>query len=407
MAIAFPLGLLLGLARTHGDKWLARAATTYVEMYRGTPVLLQLYVLYYGLAPYVRMGPITAAVVGLGMNYAAYEAETHRAGLQAIPVGQMEAARSLGMSVTLALRRIIVPQALKHALPNVTSDFIALLKDSSLVSVITVVELTKRMTITSVDVRSWLVPGAMCAGLYLVMSLPLARIARRLGAARDAKSRTSASGAASAGCSTACRFRSTRASSTRCSASPAWARARCFARSRRSSPSTTATVRVGGATLFVRDRVHEIVRRRIGFVFQQHHLFAHKTAIENVIEAPIHVAKLSLADARERANKLLERLGVADRRDAYPSALSGGEAQRVAIARAMAMQPDVLLLDEPTSALDPARRKDVTELLRGLAAQGTTLVIATHDIPFAREVASLAGMLENGKLVREGAGLLT
>jgi polar amino acid transport system substrate-binding protein len=180
MTIAFPFGLLLGLARTHGGKWLARASATYVELYRGTPVLLQLYVLYYGLAPVVNMGPLVAAVVGLGMNYAAYEAETHRAGLQAIPPGQMEAARALGMSVPLALRRIIVPQALRHALPNVTSDFIALLKDSSLVSVITVVELTKRMTITSVDVRSWLLPGALCAALYLAMSLPLARIARRL-----------------------------------------------------------------------------------------------------------------------------------------------------------------------------------------------------------------------------------
>jgi ABC-type polar amino acid transport system ATPase subunit len=103
---------------------------------------------------------------------------------------------------------------------------------------------------------------------------------------------------------------------------------------------------------------------------------------------------------------LLERLGVAHRRDAYPSALSGGEAQRVAIARAMAMEPSVLLLDEPTASLDPARRKDVSELLRGLAEHGTTLVIATHDIPFARDVATHAGLLEHGKLAAEGAQLL-
>ncbi len=167
------------------------------------------------------------------------------------------------------------------------------------------------------------------------------------------------------------------------------------------------SVRVDGQTLFVRDRIDDLVRRRVGFVFQQHHLFAHKTAIENVIEAPIHVAKIAPAEARARAEKLLERLGVATRRDAYPSALSGGEAQRVAIARAMAMEPSVLLLDEPTSALDPARRKDVTGILRGLAEQGTTLIIATHDIPFAKDVASRAGLLEHGKLVREGEQLLT
>jgi polar amino acid transport system substrate-binding protein len=180
MAIAFPLGLFLALARTHGGAWPSRVATAYVELYRGTPVLLQLYVLYYGLAPFVRLGPLAAAIIGLGMNYAAYEAETHRAGILAVPRGQMEAAHVLGMSVPLALRRIVVPQALRHALPNVTSDFIALLKDSSLVSVITVVELTKRMTITSVDVRGWLLPGALCAALYFAMSFPLARISRRL-----------------------------------------------------------------------------------------------------------------------------------------------------------------------------------------------------------------------------------
>ncbi|HEY2366653.1 MAG TPA: ABC transporter substrate-binding protein/permease [Polyangiaceae bacterium] len=180
MAIAFPFGLFLALARTHGARWAARLATTYVELYRGTPVLLQLYVLYYGLAPIVKMNALTAAIVGLGMNYAAYEAETHRAGILSVPSGQMEAARALGRGVPLALRRIIVPQALRHALPNVTSDFIALLKDSSLVSVITVVELTKRMTIASVDTRDWLIPGALCAALYLVMSVPLARIARYL-----------------------------------------------------------------------------------------------------------------------------------------------------------------------------------------------------------------------------------
>jgi polar amino acid transport system substrate-binding protein len=121
-----------------------------------------------------------AAILGLGLNYAAYEAEIYRAGIQAIPPGQMEAATVLGMSTSLALRRIIVPQAFRIALPGVTNDFIALLKDSSLVSVITVVELTKRMTITAIDVRSYLLPGLLCAGLYLALSYPLSLLSRRL-----------------------------------------------------------------------------------------------------------------------------------------------------------------------------------------------------------------------------------
>jgi polar amino acid transport system substrate-binding protein len=143
-------------------------------------VLLQLYLLYYGLSKYLQLSPMTAAIVGLGLNYAAYEAEVYRAGLQAVSKGQMEAAISLGMTRRMALRRIIVPQAFRIALPGVTNDFIALLKDSSLVSVITVVELTKQMTITAVDVRSWFFPGLACAGMYFAMSYPLSRLSRRL-----------------------------------------------------------------------------------------------------------------------------------------------------------------------------------------------------------------------------------
>ncbi|QSQ27978.1 ABC transporter permease subunit [Pyxidicoccus parkwayensis] len=180
MALAIPLGVGLALVRLYGPAWAGRLATTYVELFRGTPVLLQLYVLYYGLAGVLRLDALSAAVLGLGLNYAAYEAEVYRAGVLAVPRGQLEAALSLGMPMRLALRRVVMPQAFRVALPGVTNDFIALLKDSSLVSVISVVELTKRMTITAVDVRSWLLPGALCALLYLAMSYPLSRLARRL-----------------------------------------------------------------------------------------------------------------------------------------------------------------------------------------------------------------------------------
>ncbi len=180
MTIAIGGGLVVSIARRYGAPPLQAAAGVYVEVLRGTPVLLQLYVLYYGLAPVLPLDAFTAAVVGLGFNYAAYESELYRAGLEAVPVGQTEAALALGMSRWTALRRIVLPQALRVSLPGVANDFIALLKDSSLVSVITVVELTKQMTITAVDVRGWLGPGLLCAGLYLVMSYPLSRLARRL-----------------------------------------------------------------------------------------------------------------------------------------------------------------------------------------------------------------------------------
>jgi polar amino acid transport system substrate-binding protein len=180
MALAVAGGLVLSLARRYGGRLASATAAGYVEVFRGTPVLLQLYVLYYGLAPVVALDAFTAAVLGLGLNYAAYEAELYRAGLGAVPAGQTEAALALGMSRGQALRDVVLPQALRVALPGMANDFIALLKDSSLVSVITVVELTKQMTITAVDVRGWLVPGLVCAVLYLALSWPLGRVARRL-----------------------------------------------------------------------------------------------------------------------------------------------------------------------------------------------------------------------------------
>jgi polar amino acid transport system substrate-binding protein len=180
MALAVAGGLVLSLMRRYGGAASRMAAGGYVELFRGTPVLLQLYVLYYGLAPLIALDAFTAAVVGLGLNYAAYEAELYRAGLEAVPAGQTEAALALGMSRGQALGRIVLPQALRVALPGIANDFIALLKDTSLVSVITVVELTKQMTITAVYVQSWMVPGLLCATLYLALSYPLARLARRL-----------------------------------------------------------------------------------------------------------------------------------------------------------------------------------------------------------------------------------
>jgi polar amino acid transport system substrate-binding protein len=186
MALAVPLGLLLALARVYGRVPLRLLAHGYIELFRGTPVLLQLFILYYGIAPIVHLSALEAAILGLALNYGAYEAEVHRAALLAVPASQGEGAAALGLSRLQSLRLVLLPQALRTALPAMTNDLIALLKDSSLVSVITVVELTKQMTITAVDIRSWALPGALCAALYLVMSYPLARLAARLEARLEA-----------------------------------------------------------------------------------------------------------------------------------------------------------------------------------------------------------------------------
>ena len=145
------------------------------------------------------------------------------------------------------------------------------------------------------------------------------------------------------------------------------------------------------------------LRTRMAMVFQHFNLWAHMTALQNVIEAPVHVLKVPKAEALERAMRHLERVGVAHRRDAYPAHLSGGEQQRVAIARALAMDPAVLLLDEPTSALDPARRREVTTTLRKLTERGITIVVVTHEMSFAREVSDRVVVMHGGSVVEEGA----
>jgi len=180
MALAVIVGLTLASGRVYGPVWVRVATTVYVEVIRGTPLLLQLFVIYYGLAGVVRLPAFLAAVLALGLNYGAYEAEIYRGALEAVPRMQLEAARTLGFSEWQILRLVRGPQALRFALAPMTNDFVALLKDSALVSVITVVELTKQTAIYATNAGSWVVPGALCALVYLAMSLPLARLARRL-----------------------------------------------------------------------------------------------------------------------------------------------------------------------------------------------------------------------------------
>jgi His/Glu/Gln/Arg/opine family amino acid ABC transporter permease subunit len=180
MALAVVIGVLIANGRVYGPRPVQAVLTAYVEVIRGTPLLLQLFVLYFGLAAVIQLPAFVAALIGLGLNYAAYESEIYRSALESVPAGQLEAARTLGFSDQQTLRLVRGPQALRVALAPMTNDFVALLKDSSLVSVITVVELTKQTQIFAANIGSWLLPGVLCALLYLSLSLPLAHLARRI-----------------------------------------------------------------------------------------------------------------------------------------------------------------------------------------------------------------------------------
>ncbi len=143
------------------------------------------------------------------------------------------------------------------------------------------------------------------------------------------------------------------------------------------------------------------IRQNIGMVFQNFNLFPHMSVLENIILAPIKIKKMSKEDANKKAETLLNRVGLLDKKDAYPSQLSGGQKQRIAIARALAMEPKMMLFDEPTSALDPEMVKEVLDVIKELATEGMTMAIVTHEMGFAKEVADRVIFVDNGKIVED------
>jgi polar amino acid transport system ATP-binding protein len=174
------------------------------------------------------------------------------------------------------------------------------------------------------------------------------------------------------------------------------------------SPPTSGRISVHGEEIVVKNgrpadqRQVERARRHLGMVFQQFNLWSHRTALENVMEGPIHVLRQPRAEARTRAEAIMERVGLAERMHMYPSSLSGGQQQRVAIARALAMDPDAILFDEPTSALDPELVGEVLKVMQSLAAEGRTMIVVTHEMSFARDVSTEVVFMHQGKIAEQG-----
>ena len=164
---------------------------------------------------------------------------------------------------------------------------------------------------------------------------------------------------------------------------------------------TSGSIIVDGLDLSNKANLND-VRKEVGMVFQRFNLFPHKTVLEDIILAPMQVRRISRDEAVENARKLLQKVGLADKEDAYPEQLSGGQQQRVAIARALAMKPKALLFDEPTSALDPEMVREVLDVMKKLALEGMTMVVVTHEMGFAREVGDRVIFMDDGMLIEEG-----
>ena len=166
---------------------------------------------------------------------------------------------------------------------------------------------------------------------------------------------------------------------------------------------TSGAIYFDGANLADKSVNIDLHRQKMGMVFQHFNLFPHKTVLQNITMAPVALKKKTPQEARQQAMTLLERIGLADKADEYPNMLSGGQKQRIAIVRSLAMEPEVLLFDEPTSALDPEMVGEVLDLMRSLAADGMTMVVVTHEMGFAREVASRVVFMADGRILEEGA----
>ena len=167
----------------------------------------------------------------------------------------------------------------------------------------------------------------------------------------------------------------------------------------RLEPITSGSITIDGVSLPEEGKALAKLRADVGMVFQSFNLFAHKTILQNVTLGPIKVRKMSKDEARERGLKLLQRVGISEKADRYPAELSGGQQQRAAIARALAMEPKLMLFDEPTSALDPEMIKEVLDVMVELAAEGTTMVVVSHEMGFARSAAQRVAFMDGGRIV--------
>ena len=487
------LGLGLALMRLSVHAPIRAFAWVYIWFVRGTPQLLQLVFLYDALPGIgIKLDTFTTAVLGFALNEAAFSAEIIRGGILSVNRNQTVAAASLGMGPLLALRRIILPQAMRAILPGMANDTIGMIKGTSIASVIFVNELTFRsQQIVGQNFKFFTVFAA--AGIIYLMltsaiSLVQAALERRFnhelepsaGAASSWKRflgwgsawlpGRSAAGVAdpAAGAAPAPAAPRPETAAERSAHGLLWREHLLAANAPQNgdegrpfvvcynvcksyggrevlrnldltvrrgevvtiigpSGSGKSTLlrlinhlehvdwgdiqvdgryvgyeKSGGTMRPIRDLARARAEARIGMVFQHFNLFNHLTAVQNVTEAPIQVYRQDPRKARDLALSLLASVGLGRHADHLPHRLSGGQQQRVAIARALAISPRLMLFDEPTSALDPELVGEVLAVMRRLAEAGMTMIVVTHEIRFAREVADRVVFMDEGSIVEQG-----
>ena len=391
----------------------------YVALFRGTPMVVQLLIFYYVVLPImgVNLPSVSVAIAVFGLNSGAYISEIMRSGIQSVDDGQMEGGRSVGLSFSTTMMRIVIPQAIKNILPTLGNEFIALIKETSVVSFVGALDLYVAFSYIGSNSYEFMVPYIAMALIYIVIVCLITLLVKIM--ERSLKKNFGDNevlkginmtinkgdivvviGPSGSGKSTFLRC-------LNCMEDP-----------------TSGKIIFEGVDIADPKVDINIHRRKMGMVFQHFNLFNNKTVIENIMLSPVlcakkdrrkavmhnmfHKDKLPVRpvkeikkDAKENAHKLLERIGLEDKADVYPSTLSGGQKQRVAIVRSLAMNPEVILFDEPTSALDPEMVGEVLDLMKQLAREGMTMVVVTHEMGFAREVGTKLVFMDEGKIVEE------
>ena len=351
------LGCLIAFMRLSKFKPLEKFASVYITVIRGTPMLVQLYIVYYqldfisyptGTLFGVDLERALPCIIALSINSSAYVAEIIRAGIQAVDKGQMEGARSCGMTNAQAMRCVVMPQAVKNILPAIGNEFVTMVKETSIIQYLGIGDLMYNNGIVVTSTYNPLPCYYISAIIYLALNIILGKGLNLL------------------------------------------------------EQPTAGKIYFEGEDITGKGFDVNRHRQKVGMVFQQFNLFNNLTVLENITISLTKVKKQSEEESEEKALKLLKRVGLEDKANAYPSQLSGGQKQRIAIVRALAMEPDVLLFDEPTSALDPEMVGEVLQVISDLARDGITMVVVTHEMGFARKVGTRVLFMDGGQIAEQG-----
>ncbi|MCB8883381.1 amino acid ABC transporter permease/ATP-binding protein [Acidisoma cellulosilytica] len=436
------IGLILAVCGIARMNWLKVPARIYTDIFRGLPAIVTILLIGQGFARIGRMlfgpSPFPLGITALSLIAGAYIGEIFRSGIQSVDRGQLEACRALGMTYPMGMRLVVIPQGVRRVLPALVNQFIGNIKDSSLVYFLGLLpgerELFRVGQDAAVDTGN-LSPLLLAGLFYLIITVPLTHVVNfvdtRLRTGRRPTKLISGlqevSDAAALPPSQTARPHLAGGSLEVIGLDMAYGPLQVLHDVTLTIPAGTVTCIIGpsgsGKSTLLRclNRLVEPaggdirldgesvlpwkpdrLRRRVGMVFQQFNLFPDHTALGNVALALRKVQGKSGGDARTLAQRQLAEVGLAERADHRPSNLSGGQQQRVAIARALALQPEIMLFDEATSALDPELVKGVLTLMSELGQRGMTMVVVTHEMNFARSVASQVVFMDEGRIVETG-----